>query len=314
MISDKSRKGITNAALIYVLVMMIRMFIVFLNIGDAVLYLQIGSDILLVGAIIWLAYGFINFYKEEKNKIVLISAILLFVGGQLNVIAQTLYILYSIGAIEISRINLLPVNILEIIANIGFTVGFFELKKSVDSFATERRNIYKGQMSLPMGFGFLALNVLINTIIPQDVYIDFSDPANPVVKPGFDILLWVNYFLDMGSLILIVLGFWYLRRAFLVLDKIPDELFQQIEERKQAVAAQRSAGGGIFGGRSGGLFGGFTPPPPQAQKPEKDPLEDLLVEEEQPAKKMFCVKCGLELDEDSAFCAECGEPNPYLKK
>ena len=311
MISDKSRKSITNASLIYVLVVMISMFIVFLNIGDTVIYLQIGFEVIKIAAVLWLVYGFLNFYKEEKNKIVLISAILLFVAAAIDIIVQTMYILYNTGAIEINRLNLLPTNLIEILSALCFTAGFYELRKSVDNYATERRNIYKGQMSLPMGFGFLALNLIINTIIPQSNYIDYTDPSNPVIQDGYMILVWINYFLDMGSLILTVLGFWYLRRAFLVLDKIPEEIFQQIEERRQAVAQQP---GGIFGRRSGGLFGGFAPPPPQTQEKKEDPLEDLLIESEKTKKKMFCVKCGLELDEDSAFCAECGEPNPYLKK
>ncbi|MHA1198429.1 MAG: zinc ribbon domain-containing protein [Candidatus Heimdallarchaeaceae archaeon] len=313
MISNKTRKSITNSALIYVLVMMVSMFIVFLNVGDLIIYLQVGFEIIKVGAIVWLAFGFLNFYKEERNKIILIVAILIFVASQISLVVQTMYILYATGAIELTRMSLLPTNLIEIIATICLTVGFYQLKLSVDTYATEKRNIYKGQMSLPMGFGFLAISLIINTIIPAETYIDYADPANPIVAQGYDILLWVNYFLDMGSLILMVLGFWYLRRAFTVLDKIPDELFQQIQERKEA-AAQRPAGGGIFGRRSGGLFGGFTPPPVQPQPKKIDPIEDLLVDEESAKKKMFCVKCGLELDEDSAFCAECGEVNPYLKK
>jgi hypothetical protein len=312
MISDKSRKSITNAALIYVLVMMVSMFIVFLNIGDLIVYLQVGFEVIKIGAIIWLSFGFLNFYKEERNKLILITAILLFVASQINLVVQTMYILYSVGAIEITRLNLLPTNIIEIAAAICLTVGFYQLKTSVDSFAKERRNIYKGQMSLPMAFGFLAISMLINTIIPSENYIDYSDPANPIVAEGFDILLWVNYFLDMGSLILMVLGFWYLRRAFLVLDKIPDEVFQRLEEQKQA-AAQRPQTGGLFG-RRGGLFGGFAPPPTQPKETQYDPVDELLIDDESSSKKMFCVKCGLELDEDSAFCAECGEENPYLKK
>ncbi len=313
MISDKSRKSITNASLIYVLVMMVSMFIVFLNVGDLIIYLQIGFEVIKIGAIIWLAFGFLNFHKEERNKIILISAILLFVASQISLVVQTMYILYSVGAIELTRLTLLPTNIIEIIATLCLTVGFYQLKTSVDTYATGKRNIYKGQMSLPMGFGFLSLSMIINTIIPAETYIDYSDPAIPVVAEGYDILLWINYFLDMGSLILMVLGFWYLRRAFLVLDKIPDEIFQQMEERKQAAAQNPQSGGGLFGRRSGGLFGGFTPPPPQTQQ-KPDPLDDLLITDDPTKKKMFCVKCGLELDEDSAFCAECGEENPYLKK
>ena len=292
--------------------MMVSMFIVFLNVGDLIIYLQIGFEAIKIGAIIWLSIGFLDFYKTERNKLLLISAILLFVAAIISLVVQTMYVLYSVGAIKLTRLSLLPTNIIEILATVCFTVGFYQLKTSVDSFAAEKRNIYKGQMSLPMAFGFLALSMLINTIIPAETYIDYSDPANPIVAEGFDILLWVNYFLDMGSLILMVLGFWYLRRAFLVLDKIPDEVFQRLEEQRQA-AAQRPQGGGILG-RRGGLFGGFTPPPPQTQQKEFGPEEDFVLQDEITSKKMFCVKCGLELDEDSAFCAECGEENPYQKK
>ncbi len=314
MISDKTRKNITNAALIYVLVIMLGMFIPFFNVGNAINYIQIVIEFLKVGSLIWLSFGFLELYKDDRNKIILYSAIIVFVASQINLIAQTLYILYSVGAIPITRLNLLPTNLVEIIAIIGLTIGFYQLKTAVDKFATERRNVYRGQMSLPMGFGFLALRKIIEVIIPQDTYVSYATDGSPVVAQGYDILLWINYFLEMGSLVLMVLGFWYLRRAFLVLDKIPDQVFQQMEERKQE-AAQRPATGGLFG-RRGGLFGGFTPPPPPPQTGQKkpDPLDNLLVEEESSKKKMFCVKCGLELDEDSAFCANCGEENPYLKK
>jgi len=313
MISDKSRKNITNAALIYVLAMMVEMFIVFLNVGDLIIYLQLVFEVIKIVAIIWLIFGFLNFYGDEKNKLIMVSTILLFIASLFNIVAQALYMLHTTGAIAINPISLIPTHIVEIIAAILMTVGFYQLKTSVDSYATARRNIYKGQMSLPMAFGFLTLSILLNTIIPTETYISYVDGL-AVVEEGYEILLWINYFLDMGSLILTVLGFWYLRRAFLVLDKVPDEVFDRIQQQKEAAAQRQQAGGAGLFGRRGGLFGGFTPPPPTQTQTKPDPLDDLLIEEDSTStKKMFCVKCGLELDEDSAFCAECGEPNPYLK-
>ena len=128
MINDKSRKHITNAALVYVLSMMVSMFIVFLNVGDTVIYLQIGFDVIKSVAVMWLAYGFISFYKEEKNKAILITAIVLFVAAQFGIIVQTMYVLYASGVVQITRLTLLPTNLTEIVATLGFAFGFYQLK------------------------------------------------------------------------------------------------------------------------------------------------------------------------------------------
>ena len=54
--------------------------------------------------------------------------------------------------------------------------------------------------------------------------------------------------------------------------------------------------------------------PPTAVEGETDTLQTEFSTDPTTRKKMFCVKCGLELEDDAVFCGNCGETNPYLKK
>lgn len=325
-IKNSIRKHITNSSLVYVLAMMVSMFTFLLASGPAIVYVDIGLSVVQSLAILWLAYGLYSFHKDEENKTIFITSITIGVAAIILLVSRFLGILYATGVISFGIISIgdpvaqvqLPVNITFIVSAAVFTGAFYILKGEVDKYAADRRNIYKGQLSLPIGFALLFIYLTIETIIPQETYAYFvgeGEDAELFVEEGFQVLLWVQYFFSMGNLVMIVLGFWYLRRAFATLDKIPEELFQRIEEARAQQAQARQQGGGMFGGRRGGLFGGLAPPPPvkpAVQSEEK--IEDILIDDPSIPKKMFCVKCGLELDEDSAFCGDCGEPNPYLKK
>ena len=319
-IKNSIRQHITNSTLVYVLAMMVSMFIFLLGSGPAIVYVDIGLSVVQGLALIWLAYGFFMFHKDEENKTIFYTSIMVGVAALVLLASRLLDVLYATGILtSIDPLRRLPVNITFIVSAAAFTFGFYILKTVVDKYALERRNIYKGQLSLPIGFALLFIYLTIETIIPQETYayyVGVEPDLELFVEEGYQILLWVQYFFSMGNLVMIVLGFWYLRRAFATLDKIPEELFQRIEEAKaQQAQARQQGGGGMFGGRRGGLFGGFAPPPPVkpvVQSEEK--IEDILIEDPSIPKKMFCVKCGLELDEDSAFCGDCGETNPYLKQ
>ncbi|MCE7738264.1 MAG: zinc ribbon domain-containing protein [Candidatus Heimdallarchaeota archaeon] len=336
-IKNTTRKHITNSSLIYVLTMMISMFIYLLGSGPAILYVDSALNLLQGLALVWLAYGLFLFHKEEENKIIFFTSIIIGSAAIILLVSNILTIFYSVGVLVssdhlrllLSRISgifyatgllvssnplrLLSVNITYIVSAAAFTFGFYQLKTAVDSYATQRRNIYKGQLSLPLGFALLFIYLTIETIIPQDTYAYYVG-EKLVIEEGFQILLWVQYFFSMGNLVMIVLGFWYLRRAFATLDKIPEELFQRIEEAKAQRAEARQQGGGMLG-RRGGLFGGFAPPPPAKPVSQtQEPIEEILLDDPALPKKMFCIKCGLELDDDAAFCGDCGEANPYLKK
>jgi hypothetical protein len=332
-IKNSIRKHITNSSLVYVLAMMVSMFIFLLGSGPAIVYVDIGLSVVQGAALIWLAYGLYLFHKDEENKIIFYSSIIVGVAAIVLLVSRFLGILYATGVTSWGTIGIswgvigisdpealvqLPVNITFIVSAAVFTTGFYILRSAVDKYAQERRNIYKGQLSLPIGFALLFLYLTIETIVPQETYAYYvgeGEDATLFVEEGFQVLLWVQYFFSMGNLVMIVLGFWYLRRAFATLDKIPEELFQRIEEARAQQAQARQQGGGIFGGRRGGLFGGLAPPPPVKPVVESDErIEDIIQDDPSIPKKMFCVKCGLELDNDSAFCGDCGEPNPYLKK
>ena len=313
-IKNTTRKHITNASLIYVLKMMVSMFIYLLGSGPAIVYIDIALNLLQSLALIWLAYGLFLFHKEEENKIIFFTSLIVGLAAIVLLVSKILAIFYSIGVlVSPDPLRQLPVNITFIVSAGAFTFGFYQLKKAVDSYAIQRRNIYKGQLSLPIGFALLFIYLTVETIIPQETYAYYVAEELVIVE-GYQILLWVQYFFSMGNLVMIVLGFWYLRRAFATLDKIPEELFQRIEEAKAQRAEARQQGGGMFG-RKGGLFGGLAPPPPvKPVSKTQEPIEEILIEDPTLPKKMFCVKCGLELDDDAAFCGDCGETNPYLKK
>ncbi|MCG3259947.1 MAG: zinc ribbon domain-containing protein [Candidatus Heimdallarchaeota archaeon] len=314
-IKNTTRKHITNSSLIYVLTMMISMFIYLLGSGPAIIYIDIALNLLQSLALIWLAYGLFLFHKEEENKIIFFTSLIVCSAAIVLLVSKILAIFYSIGVLVSSDpLRQLPVNITFIVSAAAFTFGFYQLKKAVDGYVIQRRNIYRGQLSLPIGFALLFIYLTVETIIPQETYAYYVAEELVVVE-GYQILLWVQYFFSMGNLVMIVLGFWYLRRAFATLDKIPEELFQRIEEAKAQRAEARQQGGGGLLGRRGGLFGGLAPPRPvKPVSKTQEPIEEILIDDPTLPKKMFCVKCGLELDDDSAFCGDCGETNPYLKK
>ncbi|MHA1513910.1 MAG: zinc ribbon domain-containing protein [Candidatus Heimdallarchaeaceae archaeon] len=313
-IKNTTRKHITNSSLIYVLTMMISMFIYLLGSGPAIVYIDIALNLLQSLALIWLAYGLFLFHKEEENKIIFFTSLIVGSAAIVLLVSKILAIFYAIGVLVSSDpLRQLPVNITFIVSAAAFTFGFYQLKKAVDGYVIQRRNIYRGQLSLPIGFTLLFIYLTVETIIPQETYAYYV-AEELVVLEGYQILLWVQYFFSMGNLVMIVLGFWYLRRAFATLDKIPEELFQRIEEAKAQRAEARQQGGGMLG-RRGGLFGGLAPPRPvKPVSKTQEPIEEILIDDPTLPKKMFCVKCGLELDDDSAFCGDCGETNPYLKK
>ncbi len=313
-IKNTTRKHITNSSLIYVLTMMISMFIYLLGSGPAIVYVAVALNLLQSIALIWLAYGLYLFHKEEENKIIFFTSLIVASAAIVLLVSKILDIFYLVGVLVSSDpFRRLPVDITFIVSAAAFIFGFYLLKKAVDGYVIQRRNIYRGQLSLPIGFALLFFNFTVEAIIPQETYAYYVAEELVIVE-GYQTLLWVQYFFSMGSLVMVVLGFWYLRRSFSTLDKIPEELFQRIEEAKAQRAEARQQGGGMLG-RRGGLFGGLAPPPPvKPVSKTQEPIEEILIEDPALPKKMFCVKCGLELDDDAAFCGDCGETNPYLKK
>ncbi|MCG3226194.1 MAG: zinc ribbon domain-containing protein [Candidatus Heimdallarchaeota archaeon] len=334
MISDTSRKRITLAALISVLSILAGMFAVFLQSQDrltVVALLLLGFNIVLYGALIWLGVGLYFFHKEETSGIVEMgstviieqetqkenkwkqplyqSSLFIIVGGSIAIPIQVIIGLIFLDVFTLTNPDLI-MNLVSLVPAIFMLAGFIQLKRELDTYAAKKRNIYKGQTSLPIGFLMVIIYAILISIFPIDVL--FVETAEGLaIREGYEIVYYIISFLEIGQDVMFVLGFWYLRRAFTILDKVPEEYFerkQQIIEQTQA-RRQQGGRGSIFGGSR--TLGTVLPQTPIKEKPKED---DTEFAEELDAKKMFCVKCGLELEDDAVFCANCGEENPYLKR
>ncbi len=303
MISDTTRKHISYAALIVVLLMMISMFFQFFNFASIIIF-EFVLRVLVQVAIIWLCYGLYLFYKDETDKNILISTILVFFGGVSSLIIFIFDGLISYQIIPYTEVNVLIVQVVSILPLLGYVVGFFLLKRVFDNFVRERRNIFRGQLSLPLSYLFYIISTILLMIIPLD-QIQVVTPEGLEIAPGYEIYYYILNFLDMGRIILIVLGFWYLRRTITMLDKVPQEILDRVQQRMQA------SRGRFPGTRQAPRDSGQFMPMTIVGEEDKQ-----ITDTDDPSvkKKMFCVKCGLELEDDAVFCGNCGETNPYLKQ
>ena len=334
MISDNSRKRITLAALISVLSILAGMFAVFLQSEDrltVVALLLLGFTVVLNGALIWLGVGLYFFHKEETSGIVEIgstviieqetqkankwkhplfqSSLLIMVGGSIAIPVQIIIGLIFMDVFTLPNPNLI-MNLISLLPAIFMLAAFVILKRELDSYAAKKRNIYKGQTSLPLGYLMVIIYLILITIFPLDVLLIETAEGTLAIKEGYEIVYYIMSFLEIGQDVMFVLGFWYLRRVFTVLDKVPEEYFERRQQIIEQTQARRQQGirGGIFGGSR--TLGTVLHQTPVKEKPKE---EDAVYAEEMDVKKMFCVKCGLELEDDAVFCANCGEENPYLK-
>lgn len=335
MISDTSRKRITLAALISVLSILAGMFAVFLQSDErltAIALLLLGLNIVLYSALIWLGVSLYFFHKEETSGIVEMgstviieqginkeetkwkhplfhSSLSLIVGGSIAIPIQVVTGLVFIEVFTLPNPELL-LNLISILPAAIMLFGFIQLKRELDVYAAKKRNIYKGQTSLPIGFLMVTIYAIMISIFPIDVL--FVETAEGLaIRGGYEIVYYIISFLEIGQDVMFVLGFWYLRRVFTVLDKVPEEYFERKQQIIEQTQARRQQGirGGIFGGSR--TLGTVLPQTPIKEEPKED---DTEFAEELDIKKMFCVKCGLELEDEAVFCANCGKENPYLKR
>ena len=306
MISDTSRKHISNSTLGIVLLLMVGMFIVFFTFANKFLIILI-IDFLSQFAIMWLCYGLYTFYKDEQNKNILYSTIAISVASVIGIAFSIVGGLINLQVFPVSATTSLIIQGVSTISLIGFVGGFFLLRGVLDGFVNEKRNIYRGQLSLPIGYLFNLVYIVLITIIPLDqILIETAEGLE--IADGYQIYYYILNFLDMGRLILVVLGFWYLRRALLALDKIPPEIIERARQRMRtsAFGFPRSSKKGA--GDSSQLI------PPTAVEGETETTQADVLADPSMKKKMFCIKCGLELEDDAVFCGNCGETNPYLNK
>jgi hypothetical protein len=308
MISESTRKHITNASLFAVLSKMASMAVAFFQSGSAIIFIDLVFEVLFYLCVIWLGYGLWLFYQDEKNRMLQYVSLLVIGGGILSIPIEIIYLLVQIEIITTNNTGVILSFISKILPAISLLVGFVILRSILDSFVPARRNILKGQLSLPIGYAMTIIYVIILTIVPiESMVVEVNGGLE--VKSEYTYLFYTVSFLEMGMIVMVVLGFWYLRRAMLMLDKVPKEYF---ERRKQVdeYPAQRSYPG---------TFSRFsrtqnTIVPPSAAKSEPEIIDTTSSSDDSSKKKMFCVKCGLELEDDAVFCANCGEKNPYIAK
>ncbi|MCG3221281.1 MAG: zinc ribbon domain-containing protein [Candidatus Heimdallarchaeota archaeon] len=336
MISDISRKRITLAALICVLSILASMFAVFLQNEErltAVIFLLLGLNIVLYAALIWLGVNLYFFHKEETSGIVEMGttviieqginkdrnnwkqplfqiSLALIVGGSIGIPIQIVRGLLVMEVFTLSNPDLV-INLISILPAVFMLFGFIQLKRELDIYAAKKRNIYKGQTSLPIGYLMIIIYLIVLSIFPLDFLLVETAEGTLAIRAGYEIVYYIMSFLEIGQDVMFVLGFWYLRRAFTILDKVPEEYFERKQQIIEQTQARRQQGfrGSIF--RNSRTLGTVLPQTPIKEEPKE---EDAEFAEEHDVKKMFCVKCGLELEEDAVFCANCGEENPYLKR
>ncbi len=314
-ISNRTRSVITWTTLIIVIAKGIEMFFstdLGINLYAVILY--IVTNIFLIG----LAAGFFLFYREEKNIYLLISSILVFIGGLINLPGNIIDGLTVSGIILTSDTNALTSDILTIVSYVSLLAGFIFMKMTLDGFRQEKRNIFKGQLSLPLGYALLLVRFVMFMIVP------YEQMLTTVIIEGQEVLQVLDEyraysttatFIGYGAVVMVVMGYWYLRRAYNILDKLPEGFFEKQEARKAAMTQQRQTMRSQKPEKSMLGLGRQRPiVPAQRKEDEIDYKPTIIPPEEFKGKKMFCVKCGLELEHDAVFCSNCGETNPYITR
>ncbi|MCK4897019.1 MAG: zinc ribbon domain-containing protein, partial [Candidatus Heimdallarchaeota archaeon] len=147
--------------------------------------------------------------------------------------------------------------------------------------------------------------------------------GNLAILEEFQTFNNIAYYIGLAAVVMIVWGFWYLRRAYTILDKLPEGFWEKQEARRSAFTQQRAQRGqrGQRGQTSQkpaqSMLGlGRQRPilPSERKEDEIDYKTTIIPPDDFKGKKMFCVKCGLELEHDAVYCSNCGETNPYIKR
>ena len=313
-ISNETRKVITWTALIIVITKGIEMFFnTDVNISIYSVALYIVSNIVIIG----LAVGFFLFYREEKNIYLLFSSILVFIGGLISLPGNIIDGLIVTNIILTSDSNELTSDILTVVSYVSLLAGFILMKMVLDGFRQEKRNIFKGQLSLPIGYALLLVRFVMYMIVPLDSVTHIDVNGRRVPNEGSEAFVNTAYFMGIAAVVMVIMGFWYLRRAYGILDKLPEGFFEKQEARKAAMTQQRAQRSQRSKKPAQTMLGlGRQRPiaPSQRKEDEIDYKNTIIPPEEFKGKKMFCVKCGLELEHDAVFCSNCGETNPYIKR
>lgn len=317
-ISPKTRKIITWSALIIVLIRVIAQFVLpFFQSSSTVTFLTIALLILGDLALIGLAAGFFQFYKEEKNRYLLYSSILVLLGGITNILGYIIVGLAEAQIILTSETDTLVINILSIISLVSLLAAFVFMKQTLDGFRREKRNIFKGQLSLVIGYILQIVYVVMYMIVPIDTITYIDSEGFPAILEEYKVFNNIAIYIGLATFVFLVWGFWYLRRAYVILDKLPEGFFERQEAQRSAMTQQRAQRGQKPQKPAQSMLGlGRQRPilPTERKEDEIDYKHTIIPPTEFKGKKMFCVKCGLELEHDAVYCSNCGETNPYIKR
>ncbi len=321
MISERVRSPILKSTLIYSFVVMI---ISILQLFDKIyFYVSKFSDLIYASLLIWMAYGFYIFsqaessleHKNEQTEIALgdldvsnvlkSGAILLLLSSSGYLFNSIFFLLDLMDSVEHSINMFRIINALNVMFFFGISFSFFIIQKVFKLFEMIRRNLFNMGLLLVIGFGLQSVHSLITVIIPIEKMLDAS--LQP--RDQYTVLYTITEFMEVGFLVLIILGMLRLRRAILVLDKVPEDFMNMIN---QLSYPNMESNGTAKNPTSPQSFQSVNLNYINENSP-KTLVEKQIERDEKRKKKMFCISCGLELEHDAEYCPECGEENPYIK-
>ena len=304
MITANARKHITLSTLVYVALIILQTFVEAF-VSYKIIIVHILPDFFAQIALIWIGVGFFIFNREEKrsstNHLVLFLATYGIISSSLILLS---YFDYKFNFLS-DKITLV-LQIIYVVSSSFLIYCSIIIQDITEQHVKNKRNIIQLTWSFSIGFVLLFVYNLLNVIFPPMKYIASSTSENAItffvlsppkiyyivgtLNQDFKAIFFILSLIEVSYLVLIVLGFWKLRKIFLLLDNIPPELIDRLITRKEEQ---------VFVLES---------------LEEKEQHSSSFITEQQDKavkKKMFCIKCGVELDPDALFCEECGERNPY---
>ena len=298
MITEATRKKFSQVTLYLAFTGFVNLILNFFQINIITILIPL-LFVITYALMIWFSFTLLQFSKEEDSRDLKLTTIILFNGSLLSGVASTFIVLINSSLIESSYAIEVSIYSVCLLGSLLLIYAFYRLKVMFDGFVKDRRNLLRGQTSLLISFVLLAISLVILIIIPSDsLYLPSGD-----LNPEYGWFFLVDSLLNNFFVVMFVLGFWNMRRVFILLDRIPKDFW---EKRMGTQQAQRS---------TFGLFNRSAQNQPPYHQPlivDKEKIVDVESESINTTKKReFCVKCGLEFDDDSVFCGNCGERNPY---